>query len=482
MMVKDSQEKKPLVGIGASYDSVSESEASESDVAIFEAVQRNIVQQKAAQPTLRRSESSRTSLSEARAEANMEHATTNLQTMMHLLKGNIGSGILAMPFAMMNAGLVGGSVGLVIIGAIAIHCMHILVNTCHKLCEETEVISMDYGTVVEVAFERGPAPLRPLSVYAKGVINVFLTATQLGFCCVYFVFISQNIQQVIYPDMDVNDHHNDRLFMAFLLPFVILLCFVRNLRFMAPFSAFANLLTFAGLVIILVDLFQDLPPSWTRTLVGRWQDMPIFFGTAIYAFEGIGVILPVENKMATPEDFAGLTGVLNTGMSLVAIMYIAVGFYGYLKYGEDVMGSITLNLPPIALNTAVKAMFTLAIFITYVLQFYVAIEIMWPSIRRHIRAERARIYWELLFRTLLVCFTFMMAVLIPDLGLFISLVGAAASSTLALLFPPILDIVSCWPNIGVLRMSKNVIIFLFGLLGFVTGTYVSIKNIINKSK
>ena len=49
--------------------------------------------------------------------------------------------------------------------------------------------------------------------------------------------------------------------------------------------------------------------------------------------------------MKTPQDFPGLTGVLNTGMSIVVILYTAVGFYGYLKFGDVVAGSITLNLP-----------------------------------------------------------------------------------------------------------------------------------------
>lgn len=56
-------------------------------------------------------------------------------------------------------------------------------------------------------------------------------------------------------------------------------------------------------------------------------------------------VLPLENNMKTPEDFGGWTGVLNTGMVIVAALYTAIGFFGYLKYGDHVLGSITLNLP-----------------------------------------------------------------------------------------------------------------------------------------
>jgi len=57
-------------------------------------------------------------------------------------------------------------------------------------------------------------------------------------------------------------------------------------------------------------------------------------------------VLPLENNMRNPQDFGGWTGVLNTGMVIVASLYTAVGFFGYLKYGDAVKeGSITLNLP-----------------------------------------------------------------------------------------------------------------------------------------
>ena len=77
----------------------------------------------------------------------------------------------------------------------------------------------------------------------------------------------------------------------------------------------------------------------------RVSQFPLFFGTAIYAFEGIGVVLPLENQMKTPGDMRGWNGALNTALTMVTSLYIAVGFFGYLKYGEAVVGSITLNLP-----------------------------------------------------------------------------------------------------------------------------------------
>jgi proton-coupled amino acid transporter len=55
--------------------------------------------------------------------------------------------------------------------------------------------------------------------------------------------------------------------------------------------------------------------------------------------------MPLENNMKTPSHFLGCPGVLNFGMSFVVLLYTAVGFFGFLKYGDDTKGSITLNLP-----------------------------------------------------------------------------------------------------------------------------------------
>lgn len=55
--------------------------------------------------------------------------------------------------------------------------------------------------------------------------------------------------------------------------------------------------------------------------------------------------MPLENSMEHPQHFIGLCGVLNQGMGGVTLIYILLGFLGYVKYGEGTLGSITLNLP-----------------------------------------------------------------------------------------------------------------------------------------
>lgn len=56
----------------------------------------------------------------------------DLETFMHLLKGCFGTGILAMPLAFKNAGIVFGLIATITIGIICTYCVHVLVSVLTK--------------------------------------------------------------------------------------------------------------------------------------------------------------------------------------------------------------------------------------------------------------------------------------------------------------------------------------------------------------
>lgn len=61
-----------------------------------------------------------------------------LGAFFHLLKSSLGSGLLAMPAAFKNTGLIPGCIGTILVGIIATHCVHILVGILNaELREES---------------------------------------------------------------------------------------------------------------------------------------------------------------------------------------------------------------------------------------------------------------------------------------------------------------------------------------------------------
>ncbi|KAF5271071.1 hypothetical protein FQR65_LT00490 [Abscondita terminalis] len=413
--------------------------------------------------------------------SNVKHPTTYLETLMHFFKGNIGSGVFAMGNAFKNSGILLGPLLLPVLGVINVYCQHLLIDAAKCVQHNFDPRKKpDFATTAEMCFADGPTKIQFLGPYVRKTINVFLCLTQLGFCCVYFVFISTNVKQILdYYGFEYSVH----TLMAFSLVPILLSCLVRTLKYLAPLSSLANVLMLVGMAITLYYCCQK--PYADVENVAEIEKLPLFFGTVLYSFEGIGLVLPLQGEMKKPKYFGHKVGVLNVGMILVGVLFSLMGIFGYLKYGSDVKGSLTLNLPEDEkLAQSVKIIITIGVMLTFALQFFIAIEIMFPVVEKSLGPFSRPVLVELIFRVIFVLITFGLAEVIPFLDLFISLVGAFCSTSIALIFPPILEFVTKYSSseITLWVVVKNLVIISIGVLGCVTGSYESIRLIVKAFK
>lgn len=121
--------------------------------------------------------------------------------------------------------------------------------------------------------------------------------------------------------------------------------FVTHHHLLHILSYVASSIKLFSLIVLFVYVFQDLPHVSERPSFSTAAYMFLYFGTVFFAFEGVTQVLPLHNNMRTTRHFRGWNGVLNTGMILIGCLYFTLGFYGYLKYGENTYPSITMNLP-----------------------------------------------------------------------------------------------------------------------------------------
>lgn len=77
--------------------------------------------------------------------------------------------------------------------------------------------------------------------------------------------------------------------LAILLP-LILVNWIRNLKFLAPCSTVANFITFIGFGIILYYIFREPLSFENRDVIGNVENFPLYFGTVLFALEAIGVV------------------------------------------------------------------------------------------------------------------------------------------------------------------------------------------------
>ena len=223
---------------------------------------------------------------------------TRTATLMHILKGNIGTGLLALPLAVKHAGLIGGPIGLFIVAVMAVHSMHLLSNNAAILSNRYKTSNLDYAQCLNLAVRHGSIRcLQPFHNAFQKTVNIFIFITQLGFCCIYFVFMAENIRQVMeFAELSWIPH--ERIMTVTLLLPVLILSMVRSLKHLAPFSMIANACVGASVVTIFYFCSEYLAhnpsPIPQLPLFATLSQLPTAFGSMVFSYEGIAVVLPLS--------------------------------------------------------------------------------------------------------------------------------------------------------------------------------------------
>ncbi|VVC86970.1 unnamed protein product [Leptidea sinapis] len=283
----------------------------------------------------------------------VEHPTSTIGAVVHLLKACLGTGVLAMPSGFKNAGLAAGVIGTILAGFFCTNTVQMVVETSQRVCVDAKKPSMSFAETCGAAFAYGPKRAKPWANFVRTLIDYSLAVTYLSVLCVYVVFIGSSVKEVLdfyYPEMILSI----QTYCVLTLVPLVLICQIRNLKFLVPISLLANILIVVVFCITLYYVFTDLPPVSEREMVASISQWPLFL---------------------SPQKFLGCPGVWNVAMIIVISLYGVVGFFGYLQFGNDAKGSITLNLPEddmIAQGT--KLLMALVIYFSYALQFYVPME------------------------------------------------------------------------------------------------------------
>lgn len=400
-------------------------------------------------------------------------------SLIHLLKSSLGTGILAMPVAFKNAGLLFGAIGTVIIGLICTHCVHILVKTSHQVCKKTRIPVLGFAETAERVFQYGPVKLRRMANFSKLFVDYGLMATYFSAGCVYIVFIGSSLEKVINVAAELD--WSVRIYILLTMIPILMIGQIRSLKYLVPFSALANLFIVVTFGITLYYIFKDPLQFDDKPNFSSFATLPLFFSTVIFAMEGIGVVMPVENSMAKPQHFLGCPGVLNTAMGTVITLYAVIGFFGYVRYGDISAGSVTLNLPTEDIMAKIaQLLIALAILFTFGLQFYVPMDILWKKVQDKIPKDKHNMS-QIAIRSGIMVVMGGIALAVPDLEPFIGLVGAIFFSSLGLLVPCVVETVFLWPNeLGKFKwiLIKNVIFSAFSIFALVSGSFVSIEEIV----
>eukprot|EP01028_Stygiella_incarcerata_P012069 TRINITY_DN7253_c0_g1_i2.p1 TRINITY_DN7253_c0_g1~~TRINITY_DN7253_c0_g1_i2.p1 ORF type:complete len:308 (-),score=48.45 TRINITY_DN7253_c0_g1_i2:30-953(-) len=306
----------------------------------------------------------------------------------------------------------------------------------------------------------------------------------MGFCCVYIIFVGDNLHALV-PSL------SQAVWCSIAVLCVILpISLAPALKHIASFTFVANICLVIGVSVVCVyavpkfsfhRMFYELP--WFHL-----ETFPLFLAMAVYSFEGIGIVLPIETEMKHPLHFPRILSGVLIGM---IFMFNLFALTCYVAYGDDVKGPINLNLPqhdPV--NYIVVVLLLFAITLTYPLQIYPAFDILGDYVFGKIQAEESdpeeektdflpkprSVFKQTALRISIVVTTLILAISIPDFGLFIALVGGLTCTPLAFIYPSIISH-SILPR-TLFNRIKVYVIGTCGVLLTVVCTAVSIYDIV----
>ncbi|XP_061169104.1 uncharacterized protein LOC133178388, partial [Saccostrea echinata] len=156
------------------------------------------------------------------------------------------------------------------------------------------------------------------------------------------------------------------------LPIFLLFALFRNVRKLGFISVMANVSILVGSASVFLYLVIDFHIHETIVWM-RWEGLPVFFGMVTAAFEGIGLIIPVESSMeGNRHNFAAF---LHGAIGVLTVILGGFGVLGYLRFGEELNQMLNTNIPASSwVSVAVNICAILGVLLTFPLQIYPVIE------------------------------------------------------------------------------------------------------------
>lgn len=128
----------------------------------------------------------------------------------------------------------------------------------------------------------------------------------------------------------------------------------------------------------------------------------------------------------------------------------------------------------------VNILIGIAVFCTFGLQFYVCIDIVWTAIKK--RYANNATAAQFIMRTVMTVVCVSIAIAVPTIIPFVSLIGAFCFSILGLIVPVIIEMLTFWEKgFGKWnwKLIKNFIVIVIALLALIFGSKSAIADIIH---
>eukprot|EP01084_Bolivina_argentea_P239155 401965_1 len=406
-----------------------------------------------------------------------QHESSSFDIFFNICKCFAGAASFELPWAISQAGSIGGGVSLLILAWLTSYTLTWLAECGHY---HPSILKPTYPEIARYAF---------------GNIGFYIAwfgilAMTIGVCGSYLVFIGTEISimtQHKYPYL------TQSVCTLITTSLIVIMSWFRSYKLLVPTSKLGLLALLFALVVIVYHSNSVMPDSWNQvasnTEYFNFNGYPLFIGNAAFLYLIHSVVLPIEQSMSNRLRYAVNNGykiALNRAIIIVTVLNLLFGEFVYLAFGDNrICGNCIDNLNNGWLKSLVRILLCLDLFFTYALFLFPMTE----SIEQTIFNVNNFGQWKTevqrnILRTIIVFATCVIALLVPSFEKLTGLTGAFGNNVLGLILPPIIYFRLCrLRNVSVSRQHKLIgyFISLFGVFMLFVSTYFFIDSIIASS-
>ncbi|ORZ16349.1 transmembrane amino acid transporter protein-domain-containing protein [Absidia repens] len=380
-----------------------------------------------------------------------------------LLKAFIGTGVIFLPGSFAKGGLVLSIILMVLIASICLFSFQRLVKAQRQ-------VGGSYGQVAQCLLNR----------WARYMIQFFLCISQMGFVASYMIFISENVGLVVSTLTNCNSPFESKYFIWIFLIIIVPLCWVRRIGRLGYCAIVADVFILFGLICVLYYSSDQIHQHGMGPNIKmvNGDTFALMIGTAVFSFEGIGMVVPIIEGMKDPNKFPR---VLTIGMIICTVVFTMVGTIGYIAYGDTIQASIVANLPRGPLSITVQLVYAIAMILTSPFMLYPALVIIEQSIFKSHHRGKISLKWKWLKNltrsmVAVVCAAVSFGVGADGLDKFVALVGSVGAMPLCFIFPGLFHYKITTSKT---QRALDCILILWGVAIMIYTIYVNINSWVN---
>eukprot|EP01012_Entosiphon_sulcatum_P008432 TRINITY_DN14572_c0_g1_i1.p1 TRINITY_DN14572_c0_g1~~TRINITY_DN14572_c0_g1_i1.p1 ORF type:complete len:455 (-),score=71.19 TRINITY_DN14572_c0_g1_i1:234-1559(-) len=352
----------------------------------------------------------------------IEGNCTFAQATVNFINYSIGSTILAMPWAISQAGIATAY------GTFAIAVL---------LAGSTAWMLVECQAEYARRFPRIPAPFSTLAEYSIGGMAGYLVAVglyaDLFFSCVMFVITGGTaLHRIALPEGSPI-----KLGYVIYAGAVAVAALVRDMSrvsFLSLLGASTTLLLFSVLVYYAAESNAFLKPHPGVNLTYAGPTWVKAIGTYMFGLP-VHVIFPsMRRTMAEPERFGKSVAIT---LTCVVVSLAAFGLVGYLTHGDTTLDLINQNFPAGTVSFVCQVFIGVTAFTKYIVVF----NPLMATPEQKLAAALPRVPWivrHCAFRWLVVGLTLLVAVALPAFNLLLDLVGALVGTLMVGILPTLM--------------------------------------------